>query len=205
VRFLDEKLRPILERYNATERFGIALLHEPFEVQAAAVGNRDGELKQGYKLINFGNIAYPAKITELSPQVLARIVPTTYSLRGPSPDGRQKAAALPIEFSYSTDPGGDSLSDADLELFDALQKVLTQYGLQNVLGVSLVNYQGDSVSAVRFKRGANIVTLPQELKGVVPGTQSIPTLYVFPPEEDAIVLRDEVGGEQGNVVFDAHF
>jgi hypothetical protein len=201
VRFLNDHIKPILQQHNAVERFGITLLHEPFEVQAATVGNRDGELKQGFKLINFGNIAYPAKTTDLSPQALARIVPTTYSFR-PSPDGRQPAAILPIEYSYSTDPGDDSLSSDDLVLFDVLQQLLAQSGLQNVLGVTRVH---SGVPGVRFKRGANIVTLPVELKAVVPGTQSIPTLYVFPPDGDAIVLRHEVGGEQGKVAFDTNF
>jgi len=175
VRFLNEQLKPIFQQHNAVERFGITVLHEPFEVKAAAPGSREGELKQGFKLVNFGNIAYPAKTSELAPRALARIVPTTYSFR-PSPDGRQKALALPIEYSYTTDPGGDSLSDEDLALFDAIPQVLVQNRLLNVLGVTLVR---SGNPGVRFKRGANIVTLPLDLKGVVPGTESIPTLYVF--------------------------
>ncbi len=177
------------------------MLHEPFEVKVSAPGSREGELKRGYKLVNFGNIAYPANTAELAPRALARIVPTTYSFR-PSPDGRQQAAALPIEYSYTTDPGGDSLSDEDLALFEAIQQVLVKNRLQNVLGVTLVR---SSNPGVRFKRGANIVTLPLELKAVVPGTESIPTLYVFPPDRDAIVLREEIGGEQGKVAFTTDF
>jgi len=201
VRFLNEQLKPIFQHYNAVERFGITVLHEPFEVKVSAPGSREGELKRGYKLVNFGNIAYPANTAELAPRALARIVPTTYSFR-PSPDGRQQAAALPIEYSYTTDPGGDSLSDEDLALFEAIQQVLVKNRLQNVLGVTLVR---SSNPGVRFKRGANIVTLPLELKAVVPGTESIPTLYVFPPDRDAIVLREEIGGEQGKVAFTTDF
>ena len=201
MRFLNEQLKPIFQQYNAVERFGITVLHEPFEVKVSAPGSREGELKRGYKLVNFGNIAYPANTAELAPRALARIVPTTYSFR-PSPDGRQQAAALPIEYSYTTDPGGDSLSDEDLALFEAIQQVLVKNRLQNVLGVTLVR---SSNPGVRFKRGANIVTLPLELKAVVPGTESIPTLYVFPPDRDAIVLREEIGGEQGKVAFTTDF
>ena len=201
MRFLNEQLKPIFQQYNAVERFGITVLHEPFEVKVSAPGSREGELKRGYKLVNFGNIAYPANTAELAPRALARIVPTTYSFR-PSPDGRQQAAALPIEYSYSPDPDKDKLSNEDLDLFDAIQHVLVQNGLQNVLGVSAVN---SGIPVVRFKRGANIVTLPLELKAVIPGTESIPTLYVFPPDKDAIVLRVEIGGEQGKVAFTTDF
>jgi len=106
------------------------------------------------------------------------------------------------KYSYTTDPGGDSLSDEDLALFDAIQQVLVQNRLLNVLGVTLVR---SGNPGVRFKRGANIVTLPLDLKGVVPGTESIPTLYVFSPDGDAIVLREEIGGEPGKVAFTTNF
>jgi len=201
VRFLNEQLKPIFQHYKAEEKFGITVLHEPFEVEASVPGSREGELKQGFKLVNFGNIAYPAKTAELAKETLARLVPSTYSFR-PSPDGRQPAAALPIEYSYSPNPGEDKLSDEDLALFDAIQQVLVSNRLQNVLGVEAISA---SIPVVRFKRGANIVTLPLELKSVVPGTKSIPTLYVFPPDKDAIVIREEIGGEEGKVAFTTNF
>ncbi len=80
MRFLNEQLKPIFQQYNAVERFGITVLHEPFEVKVSAPGSREGELKRGYKLVNFGNIAYPANTAELTQETRARLVPTTYFL-----------------------------------------------------------------------------------------------------------------------------
>ena len=131
----------------------------------------------------------------MSPQDRAKIVPTTWKFNAAD-------VATPVEYSLSPDPVNDHLSSSDIALVSEISKIIVASPAAKVLGLSLVY---PSLPGVRFKRGNSVITLPLELRGLVPGQEHYDVVWVFPPEGNAIVQCAESGGPIGKGKFDDDF
>lgn len=193
---LNEDLKDIVLKHNANGKFGVRLVHAPFDVVGDGDGgSEDKELKDKQRIINFGNVAFPVDYTRMSPEEKKRIVPTTWVFR----EAGGKSTAAPVEFSYTPIPAEDSLSPSDIAFFDDVQKILIEKNVSKVLGVSLVR---PGIPGISFKRGGSVITLPIDLISFVPGEMRHGTLWVFPPGQDAAIQGVESGGPIGKGKFD---
>lgn len=195
IKFINGPLRNAILKHNKGERFGIRLLHSPFDVEEGDVQPSKG-ISGNQRVVNFGNVAFAVPVSSMSPQERAKIVPTTWVISKPG-------VVVPVEYSLSLDPINDSLSSSDLELFEDVTKILLASPAAHVLGLSLVY---PSLPGIRFKRGNSVITLPLDLKGLVPGQLRFDTLWAFPPQADgAVVQCVESGGPGGQGEFDENF
>jgi hypothetical protein len=196
LQLINGPLRDTIIKHEKAERFGIRLIHAPFDVEDPEDDTPSKKLGNKQYVVNFGNVAFPVPVKRMSPQERAKIVPTTWVFGSPN-------VATPVEYSLTPDPIGDMLSTSDLALFEDISKILIASPAINVLGLSMVH---PSLPGIRFKRGNSIITLPMDLNGFVPGEERFDTIWVFHPDhEGAIVQCAESGGRVGVGKFDENF
>ena len=181
---INNLLKSVFQSHSAFDRFGIALLHAPFDAESST-----GQVEPDPNLptdpyVHFGNSALPVHFSKLASDAQTSIVPTCWGFGGPG-------TILPVEYTFSSDPASDQLTSSDLALFADIQSALAKSSISGIIGVSLLTH---AIPGISFKSDAVITTLPFQAVSLMPANERYDDLWVFKNGDDATVNHVASGG-----------
>ncbi|KAF9473385.1 hypothetical protein BDN70DRAFT_885900 [Pholiota conissans] len=163
--FLEGPIRQAFLDFGVQEKYGIALLHNHFPLQA------------NQRLVDYRNTAtawlVDDEVSPVSTKYNGQIVPRAYMF--------EKDDIVPYEFSFVSAAENDGVTDVatDVQFFNVLNQTLTSLGLEKLFGVRDLR-DHDNNLGVEITEGEANIMLPHD--GTHSPSELIEALWVFGPK-----------------------